>query len=413
MDLYIYDQDINRLGIIDGYSSLRWRRRYFEPGEVELHCPASASNLALLQEGNIIHRLDRQEAAIIEGVDIKGTDQGDEITVTGRMGSSMLDRRIVMPTVNFDGTVEAAMRKLVSDNAITVRPLPHLVLGSVGELTPTVSFQATWKTVLMVIEALGRAAPIGFRVRLDVPGQQWIFEVYDGVDRSVGQTVLPQVVFCGDNENIANAEYARNSIGYANYAIVGGQGEGSDRVIVTVDQTNGEDRRELWVDAKDLTSTGSAEENFLNGDEPGTTCTLSRTPTEIQSVTIAGQSAEYTLNGNVVTITGDWAPGATIMIAYTYPMTPAEYAAVLAQRGTEKLAEVARTENFSADAVDTANYRYLTDWGLGDIVSFERWGLRLDRRITEVEEVYEGGIVTITPVCGNPLPEALDLGSDT
>ena len=83
------------------------------------------------------------------------------------------------------------------------------------------------------------------------------------------------------------------------------------------------------------------------------------------------------------------------------------------QRGTEKLAEAARVENFSAAAVDTANFEYLTDWNLGDIVSFEKWNILLNQRITEVEEIYENGIETVTPVCGTPLPETLDLGSDT
>lgn len=342
MDLYILDPDINLLGIIDGYSSLRWRRRYFEPGEFELHCPATAENVALLREGNIIHRLDRQEAAIIEGV----TVEGEEITATGRMGSSMLDRRIITPTINFSGKVEDAMRKAVSDNAITARPLPRLVLGNTAGLTPTCSFQATGKSILSVCEALGKAAPLGFRVRLDVPNKQWIFEVYGGTDHSVAQTVNPWVVFSGENQNIVNPKYEINTTGAANYAYVAGQGEGAARAIITVDQTAGATRHEIWVDARDLQQ---AEGQSLDG-----------------------------------------------------------YKAQLRQRGVEKLAETARVENFSADAVDTENFAYLADWDLGDIVSFEKWGVRLDQRITEVEEVDEGGVVAITPVCGNPLPEALD-----
>ena len=347
MDLYILSPDINQLGIIDGYSSLRWRRRFFEPGEVELHCKASAENLALLRPDNIIHRLDRKEAAIIEGVSV----EGEEITATGRMGSSMLDRRIITPTINFNGSVEAAMRTVVSDNAITARPLPHLVLGSAAGLAPTATFQATGKNVLTTCTALGRAAPAGFRVRLDVPNRQWVFEVYGGVDRSVAQHDRPYVLFSAEYENITGAEYTLNMTGYANYAYVAGQGEGSARVIVTVDQTGGEPRRELWVDARDL------------------------------------QQAEG--------------------------QTDADYRAQLAQRGAEKLAEAGKVENFSASAVDTANFAYLTDWDLGDIVSFEKWGIRIDQRITEIEEVDEGGVFTVTPVCGNPLPETLDLRSDT
>lgn len=350
MDLYIYNPDIELLGIIDSYSSLRWRRRFFEPGEFELHCKASAENLALLHEGNIIHRLDRQEAAIVEGITIGVPDNGasEEITATGRMGSSMLGRRVITPAINFSGTVENAMRKIITEN----RPPSNLVLGDAGGFAPTCTFQATGKGALAVCMALAKAAPLGFRCRLDVPGKQWVFEVYDGIDRTVTQHGRPYVLFSDEYENITGAEYTLNTTGYSNYAYVAGQGEGSARIVVTVDQTGGGERRELWVDARDLQQDTEHNE---------------------------------TLDA---------------------------YKARLQQRGLEKLAEAARSESFAAAAVDMGNFKYLTDWDLGDIVSFEKWGIRIDQRITEVEEVDEGGVLTVTPVCGNPLPETLDLGDD-
>ena len=352
MELYIYNPAIEQQGIIDGFSSFRWRRRFFEPGEFELHCSETSENLSLLAEGNIIHRLDRQEAGIIEGIAVETPDgeNGDEITVSGRMGSSMLDQRIITPAINFSGATENAMRKIVSDNAITVRPINLLTLGAPVGFTQTCSFQASYKNVLTTLVALGKSAPLGFRIRLDVPNKRWIFEVYNGTDRTVMQTARPYVLFSEEFKNINGSKYTSNTTGYKNYAIVGGEGEGTARVIVEVDQTNGEPRRELWVDAKDL----------QKGD-----------------------------------------------------LTDADYQAQLRQRGLEKLAEAVKTESFEAGAVNTANFEYLTDWDLGDIVSFEKWGILLHQRITEVEEVYENGVTTITPVCGTPLPETLDLGSDT
>jgi hypothetical protein len=515
MDLYLYSPDIELQGVIDGYSSLRWRRRFFEPGEFELHCPATDSNIALLREGNILHRLDRDGAGIIEGIAIATADNGgDEITATGRMGSSQLDRRIVTPTINFTGTVKTAMRKAVSDNAITARPLPHLILGvqnlfdksavtnsgqyvdfatgnyitnppycvsayipvapnttyyashmnlnhcqyddsrnfikpmdsygnggddgyyfttysnthyirisvpkanlDIAQFEPyhsaACAFQVTYKTVLAVCEALGKAAPLGFRVRLDVPNKQWVFEVYDGVDRSAGQTARPQVVFCSENGNISKPSYARDSTGYANYAIVGGEGDGAARVIVEVDQTGGEPRRELWVDAKDQQNTEDTSESF-SGDGNTASFALAHTPSSVSSVTVGSSAASYSLNGSTITISPAPEQGASISVSYAYKkLSDAAYAAQLQQRGMEKLAGAARSESFSADAVDTGNYKYLTDWDLGDIVSFEKWGIRIDERITEVEEVYENGVETVTPTCGSPLPETLDLGSDT
>lgn len=351
MDLYIYSPDIVQAGVIDDYRSLRWRRQYFEPGEIELHCPATDENLAMLQQDYIIHRIDRSEAAIIESVNVDETDDGDEITVKGRMASSMLDQRVVYPTLNFWGTAEAAMRRAVLDNAVNSRPIAHLAVGNPGGYFLPCAIQTTGKEVLAVLESIGRASMLGFRVRLDVPNTRWVFEVYSGVNRSVAQTTRPYVLFSDDFNNISKPAYAMSTTGYKNYAYVAGQGVAGDRVVVEVDQTGGAPRRELWVDARDL----------QQGDG----------------------------------------------------VSDADYQSQLSQRGIEKLAAAAKSESFSADAVNTENFEYLIDWDLGDIVSFEKWGLRLDQRVTEVEEVDEGGVFTVTPVCGSPLPEKLDLGSDT
>ena len=53
--------------------------------------------------------------------------------------------------------------------------------------------------------------------------------------------------------NIRNVVYNRNSSSYKNFAYVAGAGEGSDRIIITVDaRLPGEERKEIWVDARDL-----------------------------------------------------------------------------------------------------------------------------------------------------------------
>ena len=69
--LNVYDRDLNFLGVIDSYSSLRWRRKYFETGEFELSMNKTANNLRLLDKDNIIVRSDlteEDEAGIIEEV---------------------------------------------------------------------------------------------------------------------------------------------------------------------------------------------------------------------------------------------------------------------------------------------------------------------------------------------------------
>ena len=45
MELYIYNRAAGQLGVLEAATSIRWRRRYFEPGEVEIHVPATRENI--------------------------------------------------------------------------------------------------------------------------------------------------------------------------------------------------------------------------------------------------------------------------------------------------------------------------------------------------------------------------------
>ena len=56
------------------------------------------------------------------------------------------------------------------------------------------------------------------------------------------------------------------------------------------------------------------------------------------------------------------------------------------------------------------NYNYPSDYDLGDIVTnrFEYWGMTSNDRVTEVNEVYEHGVMKAVPTFGTPLPSTID-----
>ena len=81
--LNVYDRDLKPLGVIDSYSSLRWRRKYFESGEFELSLNPTPNNLKLLNYDNIIVRSDlteNDEFGIIESW--KFNDDGEKVTIS-------------------------------------------------------------------------------------------------------------------------------------------------------------------------------------------------------------------------------------------------------------------------------------------------------------------------------------------
>ena len=48
MDIYVYNPDLEQLGVIDQYKSLIWANRYKDLGDCELYVPATEENLNLL-----------------------------------------------------------------------------------------------------------------------------------------------------------------------------------------------------------------------------------------------------------------------------------------------------------------------------------------------------------------------------
>ena len=70
-----------------------------------------------------------------------------------------------------------------------------------------------------------------------------------------------------------------------------------------------------------------------------------------------------------------------------------------------------KTKSFTGTAVNIENFAYMQDWDLGDIVTTgdSSIGITMNERVTEVEEVYEKGSVTIYPVTGKTKSETLNL----
>lgn len=325
------------------YKSLRWRPMYDKPGEFELH--TSPHLFQLVERGQLILRADRpKETVRVEGVEI----EGGALIITGRFLSCALADAGIRTQHNFDCPIEDAMRQLVEEeyNRIT-RTLP-MKLAAAGGFPATIQCQVSLKNLLTVLQAMAKAGGLGFRVYADPEEQALYFEIYEGVDRTEGQEDNARVTFSDVYFNIDKPHYTENEANYKNYAIVCGAGEGMNRTIVEVDRTNGEDRRELLVDARDLSQ----------GEQ-----------------------------------------------------TAAQYAAVLTQRGNDKLDEHNRIQSFEAGIKSSSQFRYTVDWNLGDIITGKqtKWGVAMDQRVTEVEEVYESDAITVTPTLGTPAPETYNL----
>ena len=344
MELWIYDRNLRFKGIIENHTSLIWRRKFYECGTFELHAPITSNNLELLKPGNIITKGDKKEAAVIRGMKDEESTEVMELARTGYFLPIYFNDRLTGPTINYSGTIENAMYKLAN----TPIPIPRLTLADKKGFEERTTFQATYKNTLTYLEKLARAGAMGYRIIPNFEEKILIFEVYKGKDRSMAQTENSRVIFSETYGNLNRTLHEYNDELYKTKVIVGGAGEGTERIYVTVGGGEGLDLRETFLDAKDI-----------NNEE----------------------------------------------------MTEAEYLEALETRGREYLAnECGISESIEAETEIEINFTYQKDYDLGDIVTVQKkdWGINLNLRITGLEEVHENGAMYVVPTFGDPMPEKIN-----
>jgi len=332
MELYIYNSDRELTGIVESFEYLRWARRYSQCGSFELRAIATPENTTLLQEGNFIWKNDDEEAGIIEHLEMVQAEQ-EIITASGRFATSFLSRRIVWQTEVLSGDLSACVEQLLNNNLIsptdTARQIDGIVF-SAPNLGVPVSTQISYRGLLDVVTELCGASEIGIKTVFTPATHLFTVTLYKGTDS--------QAVFSKEYENLTEQSYTESATGYANTALIGGEGEGESRTFVAITSGSGETRREIFVDAKDL------------------------------------QAADFG--------TG--------------------YTDALIFRGQSKLSEQGIRYSFDTSVNPHGNLTYKTDFDLGQTVKVisKAWGVSMTTRIAEIEETYDADGLSISVVFG-------------
>lgn len=323
MELYVFNQNRALIGIVESFEYLRWSRRYSQCGSFELKAIASQENTTLLQVGNYIWKNDDEEAGLIEYLQLSQTDS-ENITVSGRFATVLLGRRIIWNTENLNGDFSACIGQLINHNVISPtdinRKITNLSFSS-PYLGIPVKQQVSYSNLLDEVQELCEAASVGIKTVFQPDTGHFTVMLYLGTPS--------QAVFSKEYENLLDQTFTKNTAGYANTVKIGGEGEGEDdRIFAYITNGTGEDRREAFVDAKDL------------------------------------RTADF----------------------------PEDYEAALTFRGQTRLSELAMAHSFDVTVNSRSNLTYKVDYDLGQIVQVisKKWGVSMTARIVEVEESYDG-----------------------
>jgi len=332
VELYIYNKERELAGVVESFEYLRWTRRYARCGAFEMKAIAIPENLELLRTGNYLWKSDDEEIGVIEQVELIQADR-ETVAVSGRFATSLLSRRIVWGTETLSGDLSACVALLMNHHLITPTDSSRHMAGiafSSPAMGVSVNTQVSYKNLMDTITGLCEASDRGIKTVFSPESGLLTVALYTGV--------VSQAVFSHEYENLTEQSYTHSDSGYANTALIGGEGEGGSRVMAAITGDTGEARREVFVDAKDL-----RQEDFGTG-----------------------------------------------------------YQDALLYRGQSKLSTLSMLSAFDAEVNPHGNLRYKTDFDLGQVVTVlsRKWGVTLTTRITEVNETYDEGGLSLGLVFG-------------
>lgn len=333
-----------RIAVIDDYISFIWTPRYYTTGDFEL--VIGIQHINLIHVGYHVERDDDENIGIIEEIQIERREDGQEVAIiSGRFLLSILGRRIVAVQSSFyQKPAGFVIGSLIFNNAMstapqTFREIPDLeVMEDMGDFGPDIDIQITGKNLLDAASQICESTRIGIGAFRNSAGLVEVY-LYNGIDRSVNQNVVPHVIFSEQYDNLISSSYAENHKGIINAVLVAGEGEGTSRVTKWTELptiASGLNRYEYYKDARNVQSNGGA-------------------------------------------------------------IDPDEYKEMLKGVGKESLTQF--TQTFGAQ-VDFSSIKYKQDVNLGDLVTLrnERWGVTATARLVEViESTDESGMYTINP----------------
>lgn len=378
MEIRVFDETVEPLGLVDEMASLLWHTKYFDVGTFNLLAPITDNNKRLLTEGNIIVKHDGKRevtdaaggiwrrAAQITYVHITKDENGlEQIEAQGYMLSWWLNKRCISPQIVATATNQSLINTMVKNNcgsgASEKRRFPcftmlaqETVAGSAVEYANEV-----YTKLGLGVKERAQAGKLGYDILINERSRQYGFYLYKGKDltakNSEGNTPC---IFSRDFDNVNEQEYTASIENCGNFIYIqGAADDNGNQPVTTVDGAGaaGFDLVEVFCDATDIAR------KYQSGE------------TEI-----------------------------------TIPLNT--YLQMLKTRAAAELENYGKIINFVSTINTNSNLRFKEDFDLGDRITCKetKWGIQIDARITEVTETYQKGAEEIEATFGDSLPTLVD-----
>lgn len=351
LPLRIIDLNFNLIDEISQYESLQLTRKHHEIGDVELKINRYIRGANELIRDRIIFPGNQPHKAYqIKHREIELDENGKETEnwlIKALPLKAWLSQRLILPPATksndeIKAPAETVMKHYVDVCAINSvdinRKIPNLIIANDQQRGDEISRSARFDVLSEELITESQLTGLGWNIVVDIKNKQFVFDIVEGINRVATQRENPPVIFSPEFNSLKSIGYTESYLDYKNMAYIAGQGEGVDRRVITIGETeSGFDRYELYVDARDVEETSTDDD------------------------------------GNEI------------------PRPQQEIETDLTDRGNEKLSEHSQEIYMEGQILTKSPFVYERDWDLGDITTLQNknWGITMDARITEIKEIYE------------------------
>ena len=270
---YKYDaaqvEPIVNVGIIDDFISLSFGRNYSSYGRWQLVLNGYSENAQRVKGFDIVE-VNGEAGLVLKKVEDKNKGKYT-ITYQGIQLNGIAASRIVIPAsgsayLTFTNkSPEYIIANILSSQIVNPEDTGREVIGSIAayiESAARTNYSGRFSNVGEDISTIATAYNVGWKAIIVDGTIQWV--LYSGKDRTNEQNENTKLII-SDKYDTNQISVMENSYTIPTFLLVAGQGEGTSRAILPLDDTTvGLRRNEIYVDARDI---NTAEELANRGIE--------------------------------------------------------------------------------------------------------------------------------------------------
>lgn len=328
MNINVLNTNYERTTVVDDYVSLMWCKRYADVGALDLEIEATKENLNVFKKGYYITRDDDDTIYRIESIEIDTDENGNDNLIVGALDCKcILHQRITWSQVFLNNAdVQAFIKEMLTFNFIAP--------------------SETRRRINMRFDDNAELNGIGTATTRQ--------STYDDIGEKIIELCKSYNLGCKVYFN-----YETEKFHFALY-------EGVDRSINQRENPRiifSPDNDNMFSSKYEFDMSNSKNVALVGGEGEG----LERKLRQVGNVS-GLERRETFIDAGSASSDGDLV----------------DYYDALINEGKSKLSEMVATSKFEAE-IDSTNYKYKTDYNLGDIVTVEnKYGLIINARIVEL-----------------------------